>query len=236
MILAILQARMSSKRLPGKVMASLAGQPMVWRQIERLRRARRVDKVIVATSIEPSDDALTGYLLARGQAVFRGAAGDLLDRFARCAEAAGNPSHVVRIKGDCPFVDAQVVDAAVKLALASEATYVSNRLPATFPAGLEVEVIAASALIRLAAEERDGRARLSPTSVLRGDDRRFSHATLKAPRDYSALDWRVKTAADLAFARRVYGALHASDPEFGFQDVLDMLGGRQNLTQLSPAA
>ena len=229
MILAILQARMSSKRLPGKVMALLAGQPMVWRQIERLRRSRTVDKVIVATSNEPSDDALAGYLVARGQPVFRGAPTDLLDRFARCAEGAGTPSHVVRITGDCPFIDPQIIDAAVKLAIASGADYTANRLPASFPAGLEVEVIAGPALIAAAARERDPKARVSPTHFLRADARKFSHATLKAPRDFSALNWRIKTPADLAFARSVYDALHAADPEFGFEDVLDLIGGRQDM-------
>jgi spore coat polysaccharide biosynthesis protein SpsF len=229
MILAILQARMSSKRLPGKVMALLAGQPTVWRQVERLRRARTVDKVIVATSCEPSDDALAGYLVARGQPVFRGAPTDLLDRFARCAEAAGAPSHVVRIKGDCPFVDPRVIDASVRLALASGADYTANRLPATFPAGLEVEVIAVPALIAAAARERNTSARASPTHFLRAEAKRFSHATLKAPRDLSKLNWRIKTPADLAFARSVYDALHLADPDFGFEEVLDLIGGRQDL-------
>ena len=236
MILAILQARMSSKRLPGKVMALLAGQPMVWRQIERLRRARTVDKVIVATSCEPSDDALAGYLVARGQPVFRGAPTDLLERFARCAEAAGAPSHVVRIKGDCPFIDPQIIDAAVKLAIASGADYTANRLPASFPAGLEVEVIAGPALIAAAARERDPKARLSPTHFLRAEPKKFSHATLKAPRDVSNLNWRIKTPADLAFARSVYDALHAADPEFGFEDVLDLIGGRQDMARFAGRA
>lgn len=236
MILAILQARMSSKRLPGKVMALLAGQPMVWRQVERLRLARTVSRVIVATSNEPSDDALAGYLVARGQPVFRGAPTDLLDRFAKCAEWAGGVTHVVRVKGDCPFVDPRIVDAAVKLAISSGADYTANRLPASFPAGLDVEVISAPALIAAAARERDPKARVSPTHFLRADEKRFSHATLKAPRDLSHLNWRIKTPADLAFARGVYDALHAADPEFGFEDVLDLIGGRQDLSRLSPAA
>jgi spore coat polysaccharide biosynthesis protein SpsF len=236
MILAVLQARMSSKRLPGKVMALLAGQPMVWRQIERLRRARTVDRIIVATSNEQSDDALAGYLVARGQSVFRGAPTDLLDRFARCAESVGQPSHVVRLKGDCPFIDPQVIDAAVKLAISSGADYVANRLPATFPAGLEVEVITGPALIAAAAQERDPKARVSPTAFLRLDRKTFSHATLRAPRDLSHLNWRIKTPADLAFARSVYDALHIADPEFGFEDVLDMIGGRQDLAKYAGAA
>ncbi|MDB5458001.1 MAG: acylneuraminate cytidylyltransferase, partial [Caulobacter sp.] len=133
MILAVLQARMSSKRLPGKAMATLQGQPMILRQLERLRRARTLSKIIVATSAEPVDDGLAGFLVSRGQTVFRGSGLDLLDRIARCAEAAGPVSHVVRIKGDAPFVDPSLVDEAVRLALTSRAAYVSNRVERTYP-------------------------------------------------------------------------------------------------------
>ena len=142
MTLAIVQARMGSKRLPGKALAPLRGQPLIWRQLERLRGAKTLTRVVVATSREPGDDALAAWLVSQGQAVFRGAPSDLLDRFARCAVSAGPCSHVVRIKGDAPFVDPRVIDEAVRMARVSGADYVSNREPASYPRGLEVEVIA----------------------------------------------------------------------------------------------
>jgi len=233
MILAVLQARMAAGRLPGKAMATLRGEPMIIRQLERLRGARRLGKIIVATSNDASDDALAGFLVSRGYAVHRGAGADILDRIARCAEAISAVTHVVRIKGDAPFVDAAIVDEAVRLAQRSGAAYTSNRVPRTFPAGLEVEVIAANALRVAAAEVRDPMERISPTAAIRNDPARFSQANLTAPRDWSRLDWRVKTAADLAFARSIYDALHPADPDFCMNDVLDLVESRQDLARFA---
>lgn len=233
MILAVLQARMGSSRLPGKSMATLRGEPMIVRQLERLRGARCLSKIVVATSSETVDDALAGFLVSRGHTVHRGAGADILARIARCAEAVGAVTHVVRVKGDAPFMDPGVIDDAVRLALASGADYTSNRVVRTFPAGLEVEVIRAAVLREAAAEARDPMARVSPTAAIREQPQRWSQAHLKAPRDWSRLDWRVKTAADLAFARSVYDALHPVDPDFRMTDVLDMLESRLDIGRLA---
>jgi len=233
MFVAVLQARMSSRRLPGKVMAPLAGEPMIWRQVERLRRARLISKVMVATSSEASDDALGGYLLSRGQSVFRGDPVDLLDRFARCAEAIGSATHIVRLKGDCPFIDPLLIDQAVRLAQTSGADYVTNR-EGGYPAGMEVEVITASALVRAAAVARDPAARVSPTAFIRSHPEQFSAMRIPAPsRDLAAWNWRVKTPADLAFAKGVYDALHAADPAFGMGEVLDLVESRHDLARFA---
>ncbi|MDR7115132.1 glycosyltransferase family protein [Caulobacter sp. BE254] len=229
MILAVVQARMGSKRLPGKAVATLQGQPMILRQLERLRGARRLTKIIVATSSDPADDGLAGLVVSRGYAVHRGAGSDILDRIARCAEAAGPVSHIVRIKGDAPFVDPAVIDEAVRLAQVTGAAYTSNRVERTFPAGLEVEVITVEALRVAAAEVRDPLAMISPTAAIRARPDRFRQAHLKAHRDWSRYDWRVKTPADLAFARSIYDALYAADPGFSMHDVLDLVESRQDL-------
>jgi spore coat polysaccharide biosynthesis protein SpsF len=229
MILTIVQARMGSKRLPGKALASLHGQPLIWRQLERLRAGRCPTKVVVATSREAADDALAAWLVSKGQTVFRGAPTDLLDRFSRCAASAGPVSHVVRIKGDQPFVDSRIVDEAIRLSLASGADYVSNREPASYPMGMEVEVITAKALREAAADPRENLARVSPTAAIRAQPERFSQAAFRCAQDHSRLDWRVKTAADLGFARSVYAALYPSDPHFGMDDVLDLVGGGVDL-------
>jgi spore coat polysaccharide biosynthesis protein SpsF len=232
MILAILQTRMTSPRLPGKAMAPLRGEPMVWRQVERIRQARCVSKLIVATSAEPVDDPLASFLVSRGQTVFRGASDNLTERFTRCVEAAGPASHVVRIKGDSPFVDPGVIDVAVRLALGTRAAYVGNRVRRSFPRGLEVEVATAQALADSAAEADPATAAaVSPLAQIRARPERFPQDHVCAPRDLSMLDWRVKTPADFAFARGVYDALHAADPAFSMQDVLDVLQGRQDLAR-----
>ena len=232
MILAILQARMTSPRLPGKAMAPLRGQPMILRQVERIRQARYLSKLVVATSGEAVDDPLASFLVARGQTVFRGASENLTRRFMRCVEAAGPVSHVVRIKGDSPFVDPGVIDETIRLALNSGAAYASNRVRRSFPMGLEVEVVTAQALARAADEADEATAAaISPLAQVRSQPDRYPQAHCLARRDWSALDWRVKTPADLAFANGVYAALHPDDPAFGLEDVLGVLQGRQDLAR-----
>jgi spore coat polysaccharide biosynthesis protein SpsF len=232
MILAVLQVRMTSPRLPGKAMAPLRGEPMIWRQVERIRQARCISKLVVATSADASDDPLASFLVSRGQTVFRGASDNLTERFVRCVEAAGPVSHVVRIKGDSPFVDPAIIDETVRLALASRAAYVSNRIQRWFPKGLEVEVVTAQALNASAAEaDREATATTSPLAMIRDRPTRYPQAHCLWRRDLSDLDWRVKTAADFAFARAVYDALHDADPGFGMEEVLAIIQGRQDLAR-----
>ena len=236
MILAILQVRMTSPRLPGKAMERLCGEPMVWRQIERIRQARSVARAVVATSAEASDDILASFLVGRGQTVFRGAASNLAERFMRCIDAAGPVTHVVRLKGDSPFVDPAIVDEAARIAVTTGRPYVSNRVRRSYPRGLEVEVATVEALTR-AAEEMDGESAASgsPMGWLRRRPDRFAQAHVTSRRDWSGLDWRVKTPADLAFARGVYDALYPADPRFGLEDVLDVLQGGEDLARYAAA-
>jgi spore coat polysaccharide biosynthesis protein SpsF len=168
--------------------------------------------------------------------VYRGASENLSRRFMRCVEAAGPVRHVVRIKGDSPFVDPGLIDETVRLALASRADYVSNRVQRTFPMGLEVEVVTAEALIRTAAEADEATAGgTSPLAQIRARPDRYPQAHVLARRDVSALDWRVKTSADMAFARGVYDALYPADPGFGLEDVLSILQGRHDLAEWAAA-
>ncbi len=232
MILAILQVRMTSPRLPGKAMAPLRGEPMIWRQVERIRLSRCISKLVVATSAEPSDDPLASFLVSRGQTVFRGASENLSERFMRCVEAAGPVTHVVRIKGDSPFVDPAVIDETVRLALSTRAAYASNRVERSYPRGLEVEVVTAEALASAAADaDPQVAATRSPLAQIRERADRYPQAHCLARRDVSRLDWRVKTAADFAFARAVYDALHSVDPGFSMEDILDITQGRQDLAR-----
>jgi spore coat polysaccharide biosynthesis protein SpsF len=234
MFTAVLQARMTSARTPGKVMAPLAGEPMIWRQIERLRRCRGLSRIMVATSSEASDDALAGYLVSRGVSVFRGNPVDLLDRFARCAEAIASATHIVRVKGDCPLIDPMLIDEAIRMAQMSGAAFVSNRTPQRHPQGLEVEVITTEALIAAAAPPRDATALVSPTAYIRSHPEQFPAARTTSPsRDLSGWNWRVKTPADLAFVKGVYDALHAADPAFGMGEVLDLIESRHDLARFA---
>jgi spore coat polysaccharide biosynthesis protein SpsF len=232
MILAILQARMSSTRMPGKVMAPVLGEPMIWRQIERIRRARSLSKLVVATSNAPSDDALAGFLLGRGCSVHRGDLEDVLGRFAGTARAWA-PSHVVRLKADCPLTDPQVIDAAVALSLRTGAAYAGNCEVRTYPTGLEVEVIAAEALVAADREAVEAGDRLHVTSFIRRFPLRFHQAQLTLARDLSGHRWTVDRSEDFAFVREIYRRLYPENPDFGLQEVAELIESRPELAALA---
>lgn len=222
MILAVLQARMSSSRLPGKVMRPVLGTPMIERQLERLRPCETFDRLVVATSLDPSDDPLVDHLAGLGTPVFRGSLPDVLGRFAAAAAACGPAAHVVRLTADCPLADASVIDACVRLHLASGADYTSNTLQRTFPDGLDVEVMTAAALQVAAAEARDPYEREHVTPFLWRRPERFRLAQLTQPRDLSDRRWTVDTAEDLLFVERVFAAFAPTGPLFG-QDAIAAL-------------
>jgi spore coat polysaccharide biosynthesis protein SpsF len=225
MILGILQARMNSSRMPGKVLAPILGEPMICRQLERIRRAKTLDAVIVATSRGHSDDPLAAYLTSRGMKVFRGSAEDAVDRCARAAEGAfagpEQPTHIARFFCDNPLIDPAAIDATVNLALTSKAAYVHGGEHAG------VEVIAAPALAAAAAEPRSERDRRELELFFRRRPDNFAQAAAGT----EAPAWTVDSPTDFAFVRAVYAALYPHDPAFTTQDVLDLLSARSDLAQ-----
>tara|TARA_R110000824_G_scaffold77488_4_gene195913 strand:- start:334 stop:1065 length:732 start_codon:yes stop_codon:yes gene_type:complete len=142
---AFIQARMSSTRYPGKVLTDLAGIPMILFMIQRVKRARMIDKVILVTSTDPSDEALADSVRKAGEPVFRGSLEDVLDRFASAAQKYPAQNYV-RLTGDCPLSDPELIDSIIDLHLRSRADYTCNTNPPTYPDGLDVEVFTAKTL------------------------------------------------------------------------------------------
>jgi len=219
MAVAVLQARMSSTRLPGKVMKPLAGRPMIERQIERLRRCRRLGRIIVATSTDPSDDPLAAHLDGLGVDLFRGPLGDVLERYLGAARAFGLSGIMVRLTADCPLADPEVIDAGVELQARLGADYVSNGRRRTYPRGLDVEVFRLSALEAAGREAADPYDHEHVTPFLYHHPERFTQGELVQDRDESALRWTVDTPEDYAFVARVYDALYPHKPDFTSDDV-----------------
>jgi spore coat polysaccharide biosynthesis protein SpsF len=220
MILAILQARMSSTRLPGKVMKPLLGEPMIGRQIERVARSRRIDRLAVATSVEPGDDPLAAYCEALGVGVFRGPLDDVLSRFMGAAEAFGPADHIVRLTADCPLADPDVIDACIDLHLAAGADYTTNGQQRTYPTGLDVEALPMAALATAAREASDAYDREHVTPYLYRRPERFKLAHLTQDTDTSRLRWTVDHPEDFDFVERVYAALYPDKPDFRMAEVL----------------
>ncbi len=232
MIVAVLQARMTSRRLPGKVLADICGEPMILRQLARIRRARTLTKVIVATSRVASDDPIAAVLKPRGWPVYRGDLDDVLGRMCaavRWATPAGACTHVVRLTADCPLADAEVIDDCVRLAVASRAAYTSNCERRTHPDGLDVEVVTTDALFEAAALATAAHDREHVTPYIRRDPETYPQAHVTQPVDLSSLAWTVDRAEDLAFVRRVYAALLPVDPAFTTQAVYDLLEAQPDL-------
>jgi len=219
MATAILQARMSSSRLPGKVMKTLVGKPMIERQIERLRRCATLTRLIVATSEDASDDALAAFLGEIGLATFRGPLADVLGRYVGAIETLGVTGTVVRLTADCPLADPSVIDDCVRLHAESGAEYASNSLRRTYPRGLDVEVFGADQLLTAGREAVDPYDREHVTPFLYRNPDRFSCVQLVQARDESGLRWTVDTPEDFAFVERVYAALYPTKPDFTSEDV-----------------
>lgn len=193
---AIIQARMSSSRFPGKVLAELAGLPMIVFMALRVGRARLVDDLIVATSTESSDDALADALAAHGIACFRGNLNDVLDRFVQAARQA-RADHVVRLTGDCPLMDPDLIDRGLsELAMRGD-DYVANVLPPSYPDGLDVECMTMQALETAWREANKPSEREHVTPFIRERQAGLKASGWQAPVDLSALRWTVDHPDDL---------------------------------------
>jgi len=220
---AVVQARMTSTRLPGKVLAPLAGEPMILRQLERLSRAERIDAIVVATSTDPTDDALTEVLRVAGYRVHRGSLDDVLARFIGAAEAA-HADVVVRITADCPLLSPAVVDRVIEQFEESGAHYASNTLDPTYPDGLDVEVIRATALKTLLDADLDTDEREHVTlGIYRRPNTFQLHSVTDPDADRSNLRWTVDTAEDLEFVTWVYESFIDADPQFEYENILRLL-------------
>jgi spore coat polysaccharide biosynthesis protein SpsF len=223
-VLAVVQARMGSSRLPGKVLMELSGQPALGLLLDRLTRSRAA-RVVVATSIEAGDDPIEGFCEDRGVQVVRGSESDVLGRFIDALDQFP-ASHVVRITGDCPLVDPAVVDGVVELHLRSGADYTTNVLPRTFPKGLDAEVVRADALRVADAEAEDPLEREHVTPFLYRRPERFRLANLRSGEDLGDERWTLDTAEDLETLRSMVAALGARAADAGWPEVVSVVGRR----------
>lgn len=234
MILAILQARVSSSRLPGKVLKPILGIPMILRQIERLRRARRIERLVLATSTDRSDDSLAEMVAEHGITVSRGPLDDVLGRFVLAAAADG-PGWVVRLTGDCPLADPDVIDRVIAETVATGADYGSNTLKPTYPDGLDVEVVRHAVLRQIDREPRTAAEREHVTLAIHRHPERFRLHSVETVPDLSCLRWTVDNPEDFALVERIYGTLYPANPAFTTADILALLRREPDLATINGA-
>ena len=255
-IIAIIQGRMGSSRLPGKVLLDIAGKPMLQHVVERTRRAKTLNKVVVATSNDPSDDPIADFCNALSVPCARGSLHDVLDRYYQAAKAQ-HAGVVVRITADCPLIDPELIDETVRLVIeprtGTHVDFSANRLPPpferSFPIGLDVEVCTFAALERAWMEStetfhrehvmpylyQDVKLSASGAQLATGlSPRGFGIALLNHVPNLGALRWTVDTPQDLAFAREIFARLAALGKlDFSWYDVLEILQKEPDLARIN---
>ena len=220
---AIIQARAGSTRLPGKVLMDLAGKTVLERVVERVSRFTLVDELIVATSNLRADDTIVTECARIGAATFRGSESDVLDRFVGAADATG-ADVCVRLTADCPLLDPGVSDSIISVFLEADgaADYASNKIPQSFPRGLDTEVFSRDALGRAAREARESYERTHVTAYMYRHPERFSLISVTSDIDRADWRWTVDTAEDLEFVRQIYSRLDGM-ADFSWHDVVALL-------------
>ncbi|MCP4644708.1 MAG: NTP transferase domain-containing protein, partial [bacterium] len=230
---AIVQARMGSTRLPGKVLMDLAGKPMLRHVVERLRRAGRIDEVVVATSVDPQDRAILDLAKDLGCRAIAGSENDVLDRYVKATEEA-EATTVVRVTSDCPLIDPDVVDWTLQMYFEQGVDYAANCIQQTFPRGLETEVFSAEQLRQVAAEanlplERE---HVTPHFYLNPDKYRLRFLAAEGELYRPDLRLCVDTPEDLALLQRIFAQL-GPDNRFPIRDVVHLLDEHRELLRLN---
>ena len=233
-IVAIIEARFNSTRLPGKVLMPILGQPMLVRIVQRLKLARTLDDIVVATTDSSPDDAVVDAMNYMGAHTFRGSETDVLDRVVKAAQSA-DADIIVEVTGDCPLIDPGLLDKVVADFLVGGADFVSNILPHTTPRGTDVRVFRTSQL-----------AEINRTSTDPADHEHVSlhfwehldryacrNVEMDLPDVVSEIRLTVDSAEDLELVRAIYEGLYEKNPTFNLVDVLDFLNSRPELLELN---
>jgi glutamate-1-semialdehyde 2,1-aminomutase len=214
------------------VIKPILGKPLLALHLERVQRAQNIDRLIVVTSTDPSDDALVEICKTIGVECFRGSLEDVLDRFYQAA-LPYEPDHVVRLTGDCPLADPAIIDEVITFHLEGNYDYTCNFVPPMFPDGLDVEIVRFSALGECWHETELPSDREHVTEFVLRQPERYRQGHFKGQTDLSHFRWTVDHPEDFELIRTIYEALYPRNPAFTTQDVLDLIAGRPELATLN---
>lgn len=232
MIAAIIQARMGSIRLPGKVMKTLSGKPMLWHIITRLSYSKKIEKIIVATTDRQEDSVIVNLSREMGINFYCGSSENVLDRYYQTAKTF-NVDTIVRITADCPMIDPEVVDKIIDYYLKGDYDYVSNGLKPTLPDGMDTEVFSFKSLEKAWAEAKKPSEREHVTLYI------YNHSEISRLYNYendvdlSGMRWVVDHEADYKFIIEVYNTLYKDGGIFYMNDVLKLLSERPKLRDIN---
>lgn len=204
---------------------------MLERVVRRVQKAKSIDRVVVATTDQPSDDKVAELAERLGVHVTRGSEDDVLDRFQLAAKETGAAT-IVRVSADSPFVDPEVTDMIVDAYLAADVDYASNKLDPSFPLGLDVEAFSRAALDTVSKEASKPYERAHVTLRIYSEPGQFKLLPVTTTPNRHDWRWTVDTEEDLRFARAVYSRLHASN-DFSWRDVADLIERDRALAEIN---
>jgi spore coat polysaccharide biosynthesis protein SpsF len=214
---------MGSTRLPGKVLRNISGRPMLSYQMERLKRVALCQRVVVATTTQNNDDAIVAFCDSEGVECIRGSEEDVLSRYSKAARRY-DASTIVRLTADCPLIDPELVDQAIRTFFETQGTdYLSNMMEPTWPYGMAVEVMTAKSLFEADGEATDKSEREHVTPFIYWRPSRYRLFSLQMAPSLSHHRWTVDTPEDFELVSRILGSLYARKPMFTMKDVLALL-------------
>lgn len=223
-VAAIIQARMGSTRLPGKILKTVNGKTLLEYQIERVRRAKLIDEIIIATTTKESDDSIVQLCQQLSIPYYRGSEDDVLSRYYEAA-INNNVQVIVRLTSDCPIIDPEIIDQTIRAYIESDNTvdYVSNTLERTFPRGLDTEVFPFNVLKEAFELSNEIIYREHVTSFIYSNPDKFKLKNVPSSRDYSEHRWTVDTEEDFILIKNILEALYPVNKEFKLEDIIKLL-------------
>lgn len=230
-IVAIVQARMGSSRLPGKALKDIHGRTMLARVVRRAGRSDLLDEVVVATTSQSQDDAIIAECERLGVPNFRGLEMDVLDRYYQAAKAFF-ADIIVRITSDCPLIDPDIIDKVVQAFLDGGVDYAGNTMKATYPRGLDVEVLSFWALEKAWQEASSDYQRVHVTPYIYQHPENFRLLSVLSEEDLSHYRLTVDTRDDLDLIRTIYEIIDKDD-DFSWRDALALLMAKPELAKIN---
>ncbi|MFJ8517778.1 cytidylyltransferase domain-containing protein [Lysinibacillus xylanilyticus] len=221
-IVAIIQARMGSTRLPGKILKMVNNRPLLSYQIERLQQSSYINDLVIATTIDEKDDLIVDFCKKNNVLCFRGSEEDVLARYYETAKAF-KADVIVRITSDCPIIDVQVVDKTIQYFVDNNFEYVSNTVDRTYPRGLDTEVFTFAALEKAYDEAVLKRDREHVTAYFYTNLDVFKIGSVRDELDYSRYRWTVDTEEDFQLIKNIIEKLYSENPQFTLHDIVKLM-------------
>ena len=239
-IVAIIQVRIGSSRLPGKVLIPIVGKPMLWHIVNRVEKAKFIDQVVVATSVEKNDDKIARFCKKNNIEVFRGSENDVLDRYYECAKKY-KADIVVRITADCPLIDPKIIGKSIKSYLKGNFDYIGVLTGAgsfkskdkKYPDGMDCEVFAFQSLKKACREATSNKEREHVTVYILRNPNSFKIGKLESSKDYSNIRLTVDHKEDLELVRKIYKELYPINKFFGLSDIIGLIKRQPGLLKIN---